>query len=309
MFKRILVPLDGSPLAEKCLPYAEDMAEHLGSEIMIVNVASPLERTDKPDYQAYISRTAADIEQRIKKSSHIPGGEKIKVASSVINTDGILIHPAEHIVSYAEKNNASLIIMATHGRTGIGRWALGSTANKVVRAAKCPVLLVRAGSAAPKVHLAKILVPLDGSPTGEAALPYIEYLAKKFGSAVSLLGVVETLYQVLPSAIALNYYGGTGLIRVPYSTEEMKPYVATTEKYLKTVKEKLQAAGVNTTYKVDTGAPGETIIEAEKTTGATIVAMSAHGHGGLGRFDYGNVADKVLHGGTIPLLLVKPDQK
>ena len=309
MFKRILVPLDGSPLAEKSLPYAEDMAAHLGSEIMLVNVASPLERMYKPDYQAYKSRTAADMEQRIKKSAHLPGGEKIKVVSSVINTEGILMHPAEHIVNYAEKNNVSVIIMATHGRTGIGRWALGSTATKVVRAAKCPVFLVRAGSSIPKVHLSKILVPLDGSPAGEASLPYIEYLAKKFGSTVSLLGVVETIYEILPSSVQMNYYGGAGLIRVPYTEEQMKPFVDATEKYLKAVKEKLQTQGIEASYTTDVGNPGETIIEAEKASGATMVAMSVRGHSTAGAFDYGHVADQVLHAGTLPILMVKPEKK
>jgi nucleotide-binding universal stress UspA family protein len=309
MFKRILVPLDGSPLAEKSLPYAEDIAVHLGSEIILVNIASPLERMDKPDYQGYISRTAAEIEQRIKKSAHLPTGEIVKVVSTVINTDGIMIHPAEHIISYADKNNVSLIIMATHGRTGIGRWALGSTASKVVSAGNCPVLLVRAGGNIPQIHLSKILVPLDGSPAGEAALPYIEALAKKFNSTVSLLGVVETLYNVMPSAMQMNYYGGAGLVKVPYTAEEMKPFVENTEKYLKAVQAKLQAAGIKAEYTTDVGSPGDTIIEAEKSTGATIVAMSARGHSASSLFDYGHVADKVLHGGSLPLLLIKPDKK
>jgi nucleotide-binding universal stress UspA family protein len=309
MYKRLLVPLDGSKLAEIALPYAEEMARHLGSEIILVNVRAPAEYIDKPEQREYLTVMAAKTEQNIKKSTDKPQGEKVKVASVVVGSPGLLTHPAEQILDYAEKENINLIVMATHGRTGIRRWALGSTANNIARAFKCPILLVRANTAAPKsLHLNKILVPLDGSIQSEAVLPYINNLASKLKTKVSLLHVVEMLYHIYPYTAPMVYYGAAGIMQVPYTAEEMKPMQDVAEKYIKSVSDKLNAEGIKASYEVRTGSPGEEIIKAEGEIKPDIVAMSTHGHSGFGRFDHGSVADKVLHGGKTPLLLVRPKQ-
>jgi len=86
MFKRLLVPLDGSKLAEIALPYAEEMARHFGSEVILVNVRTPAENLDKPEQRDYLTITAAKTEQNIKKSADKPQGEKVKVASAVIGS-------------------------------------------------------------------------------------------------------------------------------------------------------------------------------------------------------------------------------
>jgi nucleotide-binding universal stress UspA family protein len=257
----------------------------------------------------YISKMAAETEQDIKKSPDLPPGEKVKVESAIIGSSGLLTHPAEEIVDYAEKENISLIVMATHGRTGIRRWTLGSTANKVARSFKCPVLLIRANTDVPEsVHLDKILVPLDGSKQSEAVLPYIENLASKLKNSISLLTVVEPPYHIYPYSDGMGYYGGSGIIRVPYSEEEIKPLKEVAEKYVKTVSDKLIAEGIKTSYALRTGSAGEEIIKAEGEMHPDMVAMSTHGHSGFGRWDHGSIADKVLHAGNTPLLLVRPQQ-
>ena len=307
MYKRILVPLDGSQLAEIAIPYAEELAIHLGSEVILVNVRMPAENPDEPEHRVYISKTAAATGQDIKKSSALPLGEKVKVESAIIGSSGLLMHPAEEIIGYAEKENISLIVLATHGRTGISRWALGSTANKVARASKCPVLLIRANTEVPKrVHMGKILVPLDGSKQSEAVLPYIENLASKLKTEISLLNVVEPLYHIYPVYEATAYYGGAGMVKVPYSAEELKPLKEVAEKYVKSVSEKLTAQGIKTSKEVRVGSASEEIIKAEREINADIVAMSTHGHSGFGRWEHGSITDKVLHAGNTPLLLVRP---
>ena len=309
MYKRILVPLDTSKLAEIALPYAGELARHLGSEIILIHVRTLADGPDKPEHRVYLSKMAAATEQAMKKSPDLPRGEKVKVASAIVGSPGLLTHPAEQILDYAEKENINLIVMATHGRTGIRRWTLGSTANKVARAFKCPILLIRANAAVPKrVHLDKILVPLDGSIPGEAVLPYIENLASKLKTKISLLYVVELLYHYYPYAEPVGYYGSAGVVKVPYNEEEMKPWKEVGEKYIKSVNDKLTAQGIKTSYEVRTGSAGEEIIKAEAEIHPDVVAMSTHGHSGFGRFDHGSVADKVLHAGNTPLLLVRPQQ-
>lgn len=309
MYKRMLVPLDGSELAEVALPYSEELAEKLDSEVILVNVRRPSEDPDNPEHRVYLSKMVATTEQDIKKSPFLPPGEKIKVDSAIIGSSGLLTHPAEEIVDYAEKENISLIVMATHGRTGVKRWALGSTADKVVRASKSPVLLIRANTDVRKnAGLDKILVPLDGSKQSETILSHIESLASRLKARVILLHVVEQLHHIYPVAEEMGYYGGIGMVKVPYSEEELKPLKAGAEEYLQKVSGKLMAEGIKTSYQVKVGSAGEEIIKAEEEMGVDMVAMSTHGQSGFSRWEHGSIADKVLHAGNTPLLLVRERQ-
>jgi nucleotide-binding universal stress UspA family protein len=307
LYKRILVPLDGSELAEKALPYAEELAAKLGAEVVILNVRMPSEDPDNPEHRAYISKIAAETEQNIKKLPAYKQGEKVKVASAIIGSSGPLMHTGEHIMEYADKESISLIIIASHGRSGIRRWALGSTAEKIAGDAKCPVLLVRAGAELPKTaHLAHLLVALDGSKQAEAVVEHIEWLVPRLNARVTLLNVVEPLYHIYPSTESMGYFGGGGIIKVPYSEEEMKPAMKIGEEYIKNVNSKLTSEGITTGYEVRVGSAADEIIAAEKETGADLVVMSTHGHSGFGRWSHGGIADKVMHGGNIPLLLIRP---
>jgi nucleotide-binding universal stress UspA family protein len=309
MLKRILVPLDTSELAEIALPYAEEMAVKLRSEVTLLHVRTSADGPDKPEHQAYISRMTAQTEQNIKKAPDLPPGEKVKVDSAVIGPPHIITHPAEQIVDYADEKNYSLIVMATHGRTGIRRWALGDTADKVARAARCPVLLIRAAAGKHEVvHIEKILVPLDGSRPAEAVIPYIESLASKLKIEIVLYSVVELLFHLYPYSEQAGYYGTSGVIKVPYNEKEMQPAKEVAEKYIKAVNDKLKEAGVSTSYTLSIGSPADEIIRLEKEMHPDLVLMSTHGHSGFGRFDHGSIADKVLHAGSTPLLLVRPRQ-
>jgi nucleotide-binding universal stress UspA family protein len=307
MYQRILVTLDTSPLAEIALPYAEELAPKLGAEVFILHVRTSADAPEKMDHKAYIDKIADEVERNIKKSPTFKKGEKITIKPELYGKPSRISNAAAEILDYVEKENIHLIIMATHGRTGIGRWALGSVANKVARAAPCSLLLIRAGAVVPrKVSLNKILVPLDGSKPSESVLPYVESLATKLKSSVSLLTIVERLYYVYPYAENMGYYGAAGVVQIPYSDEEMKPAREVAEKYIKGINEKLASQGVKTSYFVRTGSPGDEIIKAEEEMKPDMVAMSTHGHSGFGRWDHGSIADKVLHAGTSPLLLVRP---
>jgi nucleotide-binding universal stress UspA family protein len=308
MYKRILVPLDGSELAERALPYVEELASHLGSEVILVNVRGPAENTDNPEHRVYLDNKVARTEQNIKSSPAIPSGEKVKVESAIIGSSGLLNHPAEEILNYAEKENISLIVMATHGRSGIKRWVLGSTADKVARASKCPVLLIRANTDVPEsIHLDRILVTLDGSKAGEAVLYHIEHIAPKYKSEINLLNVVEPPFHISVFQ-GMGYYGGSGIVKVRYTEEEIKPLKVVVEKYMQKVSGKLIAKGIKTSYEVRIGSASEEIIKAEGEMHPEMVAISTHGHSGFGRWDHGSIADKVLHAGNTPLLLVRPHQ-
>jgi len=137
MFEKILVPLDGSKLAELALPYAEELAARTGSQITLLRVVTSSEAEDYDKNQVYLKGVAKEVKIDTKKLREKPEGE-IKAETVVLTGN-----PAEAIVDYAATKKISLIVMASHGRSGIGRWALGSVAEKVVRVGNTPVLLVR----------------------------------------------------------------------------------------------------------------------------------------------------------------------
>jgi nucleotide-binding universal stress UspA family protein len=309
MFKRVLVPLDTSNLAEIALPYAEELAIKLGSEIILLHVRTSADTPDKPEHSAYLSRITGETEQKIKQAAARTPGKKLKIDSAVIGSPDIITHPAEEILDYAERENISLIVIATHGKTGIRRWALGSTANNVARASKCPVLLIRAAAGiSGDIHLNNILVPLDGSNHSEAVLTYIENLASRLKARVSLLNVVEPPFHIYPFYEGTGYFSSGGVIRVPYTDEEIKPMREVAEKYVKGINNELKTKEIEAVYEVRKGSPAEEIIKAEEEMRPDMVAMSTHGHSGFGRWDHGSIADKVLHAGKTPLLLVRPRQ-
>ena len=137
MYERVLVPLDGSDIAELSLPFAEELAAKLGSEIILLCVSESVEAEDYAKHEIYLEQITAVV-TRAAERLLANQEQTIDIRSAV--AVGL---PAQEIVDYAEQVAASLIIMATHGRTGVTRWALGSVAEKVMRAGTRPVLLVR----------------------------------------------------------------------------------------------------------------------------------------------------------------------
>lgn len=296
MYHRILVPLDTSELAEVALPYAEQMAGRLGSEITLMSVSHSAGEKEQRVFRSYIQETVAVTKERANRYLEKPTGQDVKVESAIL-----VGNPAEEIVDYAERENIDVIVMATHGRSGIGRWALGSVADKVLRATERPVVLIRAKGARSdmlkKGVFKRALVPLDGSKESEAVIPYIEELASMLGAEVTLLQVMAVVYHV--------YISGDAPAQVPYTEEEMKPLKASAESYLEKVGSGLRGKGVTTKCQVRVGAAGHEIIKLADEIGADIVAMSTHGRSGVGRLVFGSVAEKVVRTGNTPVLLVR----
>jgi nucleotide-binding universal stress UspA family protein len=296
MYERILVPLDTSELAEVALPYAEQLAGRLGSAIILMSVSQSAEEKDQRVFRSYIQRTVEATREGAKRYLEKTAEQDVKVESTIL-----VGNPAEEIVDYADRENIDLIVMATHGRSGIGRWTLGSMADKVLRATKRPVVLIRAKGTRPdmleKGALNKVLVPLDGSKESEAVIPYIEDLASRLGAEVTFLQVVAVLYHV--------YVSGDAPAQVPYTEEEMKPLKASAKSYLEKVSSGLKGKGVTTKHEVRVGGAGHEIIKLADEINADVVAMSTHGRSGVGRWVFGSVAEKVVRSGNTPVLLVR----
>jgi nucleotide-binding universal stress UspA family protein len=298
MSGKILVPLDGSKLAEIVLPYAEELASRLGYEIILINVRSPAEVPYHPVLQSYLESMVERIKRNIEDSLAKNKGKTTTVASVVVGSGILVGHPAKGIVEYADKEGVTLIVMATHGHTGVKRWALGSVADKVVRASKQPVMLIRANTGARKnIRLASIFVPLDGSKQSEIVLPCIENLAPKLKAKVVLFHVITQHYHV--------YAGTEGVVEVPYAEKELEMKKAGAKEYLEKLGEALKGKGILTKTQVGVGGAAEEIIKLAEELNADIIVMSTHGHSGFSRWEHGSVVDKLLHAGNTPLLLVR----
>lgn len=304
-YERMLVPLDGSELAEVVFAYAKELAGRLGTDVILLHVCALEETEQLPMRRAYIEHSVEIIkgqsEELQKKSGAQAGSKAIEVRGEVATG-----YPAEEIIRYAEANHVDLILMATHGRSGIKRWTMGSVADKVLRVSKVPVWLVRAGVPKEIVYdqlpTRKILVLLDGSELAESVLPHVEAVAKQQGAGpveVVLLTVCEPM--LLPS-----YYP----ITMPLSWDDhVTMCKRESEQYLAKTEKRLKDTGLRVRSEVLTGKPADAIVDYVNKNPVNLIVMSTHGRSGLGRWVFGSVAEKVLLGVTSPILLIRPQQR
>ena len=294
MFKRILLPLDGSELAEITLPYGEELARRLGSELVLVHVRSQERQEYEHIHQVYLDRLAETVESNF--SSGQLTAKKVKVTTRVESGE-----PQESICKLVDDNNVDLIIMTAVGISGlkIGK-TLGSVADHVCRTVPIPVMLIRPqkGKQAKKKEqlINRILIPLDGSKLSKLALPIGEELASK-------LKVSAVLFRMANMVRLFEDDAETG-IYIDYATlnDNEKKRV---DAEMAALEKELKKKHIDVSHLVTTGYDAaEDIIEASKKTGADLMVMSTHGRSGLGRFAFGSVAEKILRHGEIPLLLV-----
>lgn len=312
MYKKMLVPLDGSKLAEVVFVYAKELAGRLDLDLIFFHVCSPKERDL---CQAYVERVTEIVKRQAEEVQEQTGAQP---RSKVIRARGELAegHPAEEILRYADENDIDIILMATHGRSGVRRWIMGSVADKVLRASTVPVWLVRVGIPDEIVYdkwpKRTILVPLDGSKLGEAVLPHVEALAKQRGvemADVVLIVVCE------PSAMPA-YYPPSAQFETPGGAVHVEPkeYMRLetercqrlSEQYLDGVETRFRNAGLNVHSEVLTGKPAQEIVNYANKHLFNLIVMSTHGRSGLSRWAYGSVTAKVLQGVSSPLFLVRP---
>jgi len=308
MYKRVLIPLDGSEIAETLFPYAKEISGRMGLDMTFLYVCSQRESESLAIYQAYVSHAAEVI---MNQSREIQERKGIEEQGQSVKAEGEVVvgHPAEEILRYADEKEVDLILMATHGRSGIKRWALGSVADKVLRSSTIPVWLVRANVPERETDdeglVRKIIVSLDGSELAESILPHVETLVKQWDAKlidVVLLMVCEPL--VIPPITTME-------VEVPASwgdlVEEHLNYSRkAANEYLSGIAMHLKDAGLKVSSEVLEGAPADVIIDYANENPSSLIAMATHGRSGIGRWAFGSQAEKVLAGASSPVFLVRP---
>ncbi len=308
MKQHILVPLDGSPLAELALPHAICIAHATSQGINILRavpshsidnlidwpVATSSARLETWEYETDAARDYLTSLARRLEAAGI-------TAQIEISEDDA----ASAIVSYAKQHSeVSLVAMATHGHSGVNRWVFGSVTEKVLHASPVPLLLVRAQDdhrlrALNTPEYKKILVPLDGSLFAEQALVTARALAPRDASGAGLV-LVCAVYE-FPEFRAIE--GSHDDITLWQG--EAAQIVA----YLDRTAEALRAEGLTVHTRIEYGAPADAILHASEMTGADLIVMSNHGRSGLNHPWLGSVALKVVQSSLWPVLLVRAKER
>jgi nucleotide-binding universal stress UspA family protein len=315
MYSRIVVPLDGSELAEGVLPHVAEMIRGRGSQVHLLSVAPLLKGQASAAVDASPS-SASMSEERKRIERELAGylrtvAQRLEPVAADVQVGVRFGLPADEILTFAGEVDADLVAMSTHGRSGIGRWVFGSVADKVLRGATCPVLLVRAGQAQLRTTYQRILVPLDGSELAEQVLPYVKALIHANRAFLQEEGR-ETTRVFLVSVLTTGLGDRTVTLLTSYppglqlATTALQHAEVQLRAYLRSVAAALRDQGAGVRTAVRHGLPADEILTYAAEVEADLISMTTHGFSGVSRWVYGNVANKVLQGAHCPVLLVRP---
>lgn len=315
MFQRILVPLDGSERAERAIAVAARIARATRGSIVLLQVVEPVTEYNlraaqpiivAPKEREVLLRQATDYLTSVEQKDELEGiGIQTKVLEGAV---------APMLCAFAQSSAADLIVMCSHGYTGLKRWLLGSVADVVSRSALVPILILREGGLLPtdnlqKGHTPRALVTVDGSPLSEAALEPAAYLIAALSTPAK-----GTLHLLRVVDFPVTY--GHAKSQSNLSMEMIEQAKQTAEVYLTSLMEQLQkgsAAHLNlslTASAVSSGDVAGAIIETSESPedGYVMVAMSTHGRSGWERWVIGSITARVLHHTKLPLLIIRPQQ-
>jgi nucleotide-binding universal stress UspA family protein len=293
VYRSILVPLDGSALAERALAVAATLAARLQSDLHLVHAHRERVVDEVPTYRLSGEAAHAAAELYMRGVADRMRGEGGNVSAIVL--DG---SPAGAVVAHAAAIGADLIVMSSHGRTGASRFWLGSVSDAVIRSARVPVLMVRGGEAAnPSALFERILVPLDGSALAEGVLPHAIALAKLSAARVHLLQVEERAEDLRLSVWGL----------AQQEPDDLPARLAAADRYLHHVVSHFESEWPPATVSVEARGGhrvGEAITQVAIDRDSDLIAMATHGRG-ASRLLLGSVADKVIRGTACSVLLYR----
>lgn len=280
--KQILVPLDGSDIAEGALPIARLIAKSVGATITLIGVSTEGEPAWTRELYTYLENIASAERQ---------SGFRVQTA---LRTGD----PGDAILILERELDVDLVVMATHGRRGVGRVLLGSVADKVSQASVTPVVLVHAPDR-PIEHLRTILVAVDGTPGGAVALATAVPLARQSGARIVLVRASIPLpLWVRDPNLGLDTFA----LIDPMWDEDAR---AAAEAHAEGLAASLRRVGVPAEGRGVSGEPAPVIVSVATEVDADLIVMSTHGRHGAARSVLGSVSDEVVRRSRRPVLLVR----
>jgi nucleotide-binding universal stress UspA family protein len=290
MFSRILVPLDGSALAESALSLAEQFIEGSEGRLILLRVV-PYFTVLAADPLLYeeMNRLGEDEALAYLRSirNELPDPGKADIVCQVGSA-------ADSILQYSIENDVDLIVMSSHGRSGINRWVYGSVAERIMSQAPCPTLIINARQSSQEGAPSKILVPLDGSGLAEQALHPALDLAQLLDAELYLLSVTTS------GELRIETASEAGAFADIENGEVVKA-----KDYLQDLAENFDYQKVNCAVEIASGSVAEAIMDYAAENGMELIIMSSHGRTGLKRWVYGSVAEKVLRGACCATMIVR----
>lgn len=295
MYKKMLVLLDGSELAEVVFRYARELSGRLDLDLDLLHVVTPQEEDQLPMRRAYIERMAkllCDEAQKLSASTSPAGVEKCIEAKGVV----AIGDPADEIIKYIDENSVDLVMLSTRGKSGSKVWNIGSVATKVTHASKVPVWLVpaelRDEILEDSLPNRPLLVPLNGSEVAEAAIPYVVSVARQRAEAAGEMILVHVAEH------PTTFYNADHLKAAEADRDRIKAY-------LEGVAAPLRAQGFSVRTEVLIGDPATAVLQHIRYNPPQLVAMATRGRRGLSRFVFGSVTEEIMHSlKKTPMLLI-----
>jgi nucleotide-binding universal stress UspA family protein len=287
------VALDGSDFAERSLPAAAAISRLFDATLALISVlpsrgalrvlpkgrssGNPVE-AGQVETEAYLDRLAGAYRDQGVRTEYYVAAGPVAQAIDVLTIE----------------LNADLLIMSTHGRSGISRFMLGSNASAVIQGLRRPVLLLRpqalAGDSLPRIR--RVLVTLDGSSFAERVLPWMQQVSTATGAEVLLLAVPEVPEPALYGAMA-------------DAVDELRAQAeSNARRYLERTAASLRDLGMHVQPLVEGSRPAMAILDVAEREQVDLIMLATHGRGGMDRLMLGSVADRVIHHSRCPILLV-----
>jgi nucleotide-binding universal stress UspA family protein len=298
VYSRILIPLDGSKTAENVLPYVRFLADVLRLPVEFLGVIdlAAIANHALGENTRYLDKFVAEEESSSKTylENIARGFSPVEARCTVVKGK-----PEEMIIEKAAADTSTLVAMATHGRSGVRRWLLGSVTEKVLRGTRNPLLLIRAQDPIKTESegvLKSVIVPLDGSSLAESALPTVSDFARALKLEVTLLRAYE-----LPAGA---YYGSEDYL--PNYEELLAGLREEARQYLDGKIAELKGQGFEKVFPAAVeGSSAEEIIKIARDTPNSLVAMCTHGRSGVERWVLGSVTERVVRHSGNPVLVLR----
>ena len=297
MYKKMVVLLDGSELAEVVFEYAQELSGRMHLDVELLHVCKPQEADQIPMRRAYMEHMAAAL---CSKAEEIRRKYTKETVEQCIQARGNVVvgYPAEEILKYVDENDIDLVMMSTHGGSGVKGWDLGDVANKVIHASKVPVWLVptelREEVMADMLPKRLLVVPLSGTKQSEAAVSHaVEILRQRGAESKSELVLLHVMEE---PGVVMNWSAVTD-----FDAQRKK-----TSAYLEDLAEPIRASGLEVRTEVlSWGDPAKNVIDYLKDHPTQLLVMATTGKSRIKRTIFGSVTESMIHMVKVtPLLLV-----
>ncbi len=290
------MPLDGSSLAESVLPATASLAKKIGGTVTLFHVIEK-DAPGRVHGQTHLTKPV-EAEKYLASVSSKQIFEGVSVSVHVHETS--VRDVSQSISDHSEELDANIIIMCTHGSSGLRNLLVGSIAQQVISLSDTPVMLVnpslKKSNASPNFE--NFLIPLDGNPDHEHALRYASNLARLCGSKINLLVAVPRFGTMSGELTIVNRY-------LPGTTSRMMDMlVPEAREYLKRLQTEIEQSGLSVLTSVSRSNPAKAIVKTARSVRSDLIILATHGKTGSKPFWEGSITPKIIRLGKVPILLV-----